>query len=152
MNIPTGLCICAWGQNYATVLEGMVCTRRHHNLDSLKQALWTIFLWMYRLWCYIRANGGHFEYFFFLVCYSPEWSLSQMRAWAGVLGMSTATVSLIVATWPVLPTILNAETLARWYAMTVFKPRNLQIHQVFVNMWFQLVSKAINLTFCVFTL
>jgi len=32
-----------------SVLEGMVCTRRHHNLESLKQVLVeavTIFLWL----------------------------------------------------------------------------------------------------------
>ena len=29
-----------------SVLEGMVCTRYSHNLKSLKQVLWAIFLWM----------------------------------------------------------------------------------------------------------
>jgi len=54
-------------------------------------------------------------------------SLSQMCAWAAVFGMSTATVSLMVATWPLPPTMLRADTLARWYAITVFRPKNLEI-------------------------
>jgi len=48
-----------------------------------------------------------------------------MCAWAAVFGMSTATVSLMVATWSLPPTMLRADTLARWYAITVFRPKNL---------------------------
>lgn len=57
-----------------SVLEGMVCTRRNHNLNSLKQALveavdnfpqdvvrTAIDEWPNRLRQCIQANGGHFE-------------------------------------------------------------------------------------------
>jgi len=53
-----------------------VCTRHHHNLESLKQALveavdnfpmdvvrTAIDEWPNRLWHFIHANGGHFEIF-----------------------------------------------------------------------------------------
>ena len=57
-----------------SVLEGMVCIGRHHNLESLKQVLieavdnfhmdvvhTVIDAWPNRLRHCIRANGGHFE-------------------------------------------------------------------------------------------
>ena len=57
-----------------SVLEGMVCTRFHHNLESLKQVLveaednfpmdvihTAIDDWPNRLWHCIQANGSHFE-------------------------------------------------------------------------------------------
>ena len=55
-----------------SVLEGMVCTRHHHNLESLKQAeavdnipmdviRTTINEWPNRLGHCIQANGSHFE-------------------------------------------------------------------------------------------
>jgi len=57
-----------------TVLEGIVCARHHHNLESFKQALveaednfpidaihTAINAWPNRLWRCIRANSGHFE-------------------------------------------------------------------------------------------
>ncbi|KAK2701370.1 hypothetical protein QYM36_019973 [Artemia franciscana] len=60
-----------------SVLQGLVCTRRHHNLDSLKQELieavdnflrevvcTEIDEWLNILRRCIQANGGHFEYFF----------------------------------------------------------------------------------------
>ena len=99
MDIPTELCICArqWLENHApkflssdhwpsasldlnpldyklwSILESMVCTRRHRNLESLKQVLveavdnfsmdvvhTAIEAWPKRLQGCIRANGGHF--------------------------------------------------------------------------------------------
>ena len=63
-----------------SVLEAMVCTRRHHNLELLKQTLveavdnflMDVFCaaideWSNRLRCCIRENSDHFEYFF-VIC------------------------------------------------------------------------------------
>ena len=107
---------------FLTMLEGWI-----GSIWSIDNLDWSLLIWDNSVW---------FFFAFGLYIGDAEWAPSLSLSWSSFL------VVLFVLLIRRL-TIFNALTFARWYALTVFSPRDLKIKRHFYTMPEKLCSKSI---------